>query len=522
MSSTINSTIRQPIHYGRIDITTDQEFINEDNVMQVVQKAMSKHEMNVMDINYLINYEKGNQPTILNREKEVRPEINHKIVENHAHEIIDFKVGYLLGQPVTYVQRASNESTDIEDESTDDSIVNKLNEMLADQEKQFKDQQLGYYYFTCGIAYKLILPNDEQDSKSDFTMNVLDPTRTFIVYSADYRHKPMLGVTYWLDDENHAHYTAYTDSQVFKFSSNLPYTRPETIGVNGIGRIPIVEYRADFQRMGAFERVIPLLEAINLTTSDRVNGVDQFIQSLLWLNNVEIDETEINSLRTNGVIMTHSSNGQNASIEDIKRELDQGGTQTLIDDMYNKVLTITSVPCRGSTGGGNTGVALMLGESGWQMAEESAQFSENMFREGEVASLRVIANILRNSKNEIFENMDISDIEIKFNRNKISNLAVKTNSLATMINAGIHPRHAIITSDLFSDPQQVWLDSMPYMDNKQSTELDIANTDNQLRIDEYGNYEGVKSVFKRGVDKVQDVNSENLYHRDFRTPKDEI
>ena len=508
---------------GRNMIVTDVEKITRANVIDVISKAINVHEQNANAIRYLFEYEKGKQ-SILNRVKEIREEINNKIVENHAHEIVDFKVGYLLGQPVTYVQRASNDSED--NEPVDDDKVNELNEMLFAEEKQLKDQELGYHFFTCGVAYKLILPNKDETSKSDFKTYVLNPERTFVVYSADFRHVPVLGVTFWVDEDGVKHYTCYSDTHVYKFDSNLllPYSTDMKVEINGIGLVPIVEYRNDFQRMGAFERVIPLLDALNTTTSDRVNGVEQFIQSLLWLNNVDVELDNLKQLRQYGVIMTHSSAGLSASIEDIKRELDQSSTQSLVDDMYAKILTITSVPARGSTNGGNTGVALMLGESGWQMAEESAQFSENMFREGEIASLRVIKKILEASNNEIFNDLNIADIEIKFNRNKISNLAVKTNALATMINAGIHPRHAIITSDLFSDPQQVWMDSIPYLTNApQDTELDVVNTDNQLRTDEYvvgGN--GVKSVFKRGVDKVQDVNSDNLHHRDHRTPSNEL
>lgn len=516
------------MHLGRKMIVTDEEAITRENVIQVVQKAIVTHDQNARDIKFLFDYEKGKQAILL-REKDIRPEINNRIVQNHAHEIVDFKVSYLLGQPVTYVQRASNDSDG--GEAIDDSTVSLLNEMLYEEEKVKKDQNIGYNFFTCGVAYKLILPNDDASAKSDFKTYVLDSDKTFVVYSADFRHKPMLGVTFWVDEDSVKHYTCYSDTRVYRFTSLtlLPYSTDVREDYNGIGIVPIVEYRNDFQRMGAFERVIPLLDAINQTTSDRVNGVEQFVQSLLWLNNIDLDESDLGYIQQNGVIITHSVNGMNASIEDIKRELDQSSTQSLSDDMYEKLLTITSVPARGETNGGSTGVALMLGESGWQMAEESAQFSENMFKEGEMASLRVIKNILERSNNhpeyvELLEHISLADIEINFNRNKISNLAVKTNALATMINAGIHPRHAIITSDLFSDPQKVWMDSIPYLEgNGQDTELDVTNTDNQLRIDEYvvgGN--GAKSVFKRGVDKIQDVNSDNLYHRDFTTRSDEL
>ena len=39
----------------------------------------------------------------------MRPEINYKISENHAAEITAFKVGYVFGSPISFVQRASND-----------------------------------------------------------------------------------------------------------------------------------------------------------------------------------------------------------------------------------------------------------------------------------------------------------------------------------------------------------------------------------------------------------------------------
>ena len=62
------------------------------------------HQQNSWDIDYLYNYYLGDQP-ILNRQKDIRPEINNKIVENHAMEIVDFKKGYVFGEPIQYVRR---------------------------------------------------------------------------------------------------------------------------------------------------------------------------------------------------------------------------------------------------------------------------------------------------------------------------------------------------------------------------------------------------------------------------------
>ena len=94
---------------GRRVIYTDVEEITDGNVVSVLQKALTIHLMNRAEIDYLYRYYKGDQP-ILYRRKEVRPEINNTVVENRANEIVSFKVGYLMGEPVQYVARGDDKA----------------------------------------------------------------------------------------------------------------------------------------------------------------------------------------------------------------------------------------------------------------------------------------------------------------------------------------------------------------------------------------------------------------------------
>ena len=93
---------------GRNVIYTDVTDIHAGNIKDVVEKAMTEHEFNRGEADYLYQYYKGNQP-ILERTKDVRPEICNKIVINVANEIVSFKTGYLCGEPVQYVNRTTDE-----------------------------------------------------------------------------------------------------------------------------------------------------------------------------------------------------------------------------------------------------------------------------------------------------------------------------------------------------------------------------------------------------------------------------
>src|SRR5699024_11612233 len=60
---------------------------------------------NRMEEQYLLDYFRGKQDIRL-KEKQVRPEINNKVMVNRANEIVTFKTAYLLGEPVQYVSRS--------------------------------------------------------------------------------------------------------------------------------------------------------------------------------------------------------------------------------------------------------------------------------------------------------------------------------------------------------------------------------------------------------------------------------
>lgn len=107
--------------HGRMMITTDETEVTMNNVLTILQKALPYHWKNRSEIDYLYWYYRGIQP-ILNRQKEVRPEICNHIVENRANEIVSFKSGYLMGEPLQYVSRGNGDNLA--------EAINQLNEFV--------------------------------------------------------------------------------------------------------------------------------------------------------------------------------------------------------------------------------------------------------------------------------------------------------------------------------------------------------------------------------------------------------
>lgn len=446
--------------YGREVIYTDFDEITPENVLKVLDRAMTVHARNRADIQYLYEYYKGKQP-VLDRSKEFRPEICNRIVENRANEIVSFKVGYLMGEPVQYVSRLTDDSG-----ATD--AINLLNDFVFAEDKAAKDKELADWFTICGTAYRMILPDPKgEEDESPFEIYTLDPRNAFVVYHSGLGNKPMMGVKYVTHEDGSVIFSIYTDKNYFEVlqpgAINQSNYTPKSITKNEghiYGDIPIIEYPTNSARLGAFEIVLPLLDALNNVSSNRLDGIEQFIQSLLILKGVDIESEEYKALRENG--------GLKVPLEGdayyVTQELNQTQTQTLVDYMYQTILVICGMPNRnGGSSTSDTGSAVIM-RDGWSDAEARAKDTELMFKMSEKRFLRLairIANTLRDME------LKLSAIEIRFTRRNYENIQAKAQVLTTLLaNDKIHPRLAFEHCGLFVDPDLAYTQSKEYSDER--------------------------------------------------------
>lgn len=455
------------IYAGRRKIFVDAERIDASNIAEIVSDVLKIHLENAQEIKYLMDYERGISP-IHDRVKSGRQDVDYRINENHASEIKTFKVGYVFSSPITLVQRAVEDN---EHSGEDDKRIARLNEMMFEQGKAAKDKQLAEDFSICGVGYRMALPKRYDDGGvSPFDIIPLNPLTTCVAYSNDIYQRRVLGISYVVKADGTWKIGAYTDKHYYELEGSNVGGALRLVGkpkVNGIGLVPIVEYRADEQRMGCFEKVLDLLDALCVLTSDRVNGLSQFVSSILWADNVTLDKDQKEEVKKGGWLFTKSDPMTKANIEYITQQLDQTSAQSLVDWIYEQILQITGTPARGKSTGGNTGQAIVL-SNGWEIAETSAKNTEIVFKDSETEFLKVILSILARDKgvDADMKTLRLSDIDIKFSRNKTDSILVKVQALQGQLDAGIDPLTAIKTCDLYSDPQQVWVDSKPYIEEK--------------------------------------------------------
>lgn len=436
--------------YGRLVMYTDVEQITDNNIVEELQSALNYHNVNVECIKYLDRYYRGDQP-ILYREKKVRPEINNKVVENHALEIVDSKVADLYGEPIQYVL------ADTEDESKAEQME-KLNKYMKSEDKAALDIERGRWASICGTSYYFVGKQNKMPMQFDeapFYISCENPTKTFVVYYSD-DCTPAFSVQIRKNDKGDL-YNVYTATRFYRIQNGKILLAEN----NGNDMIPVIEYPNNERRLSDIEITIGLTDAINNMQSDRLNAIDQFVQAFILFKNSKIDAETFKKLRVEGVLsIKDTADNRSADAKMMTSELSQDGTQTSKDDLYNSLLTIQGMPSRQEASGGDTGQAVAL-RNGYYAEEKRAELRIPIFQRAERLMLRVILNKLR--VKEQFS-LSISDIDIRPNRSKLENMMVKAQVLQILHGIGIDDASAIKTINLFSDAQDVIMKSKEKMD----------------------------------------------------------
>ena len=438
--------------FGRLDIYASFDEITTDNIVGELNSALVYHVQNLLQENYLYWYRRNVQP-ILSRRKEVRPEILNIVQENHYDEIVTFKNGFFLQSPAYFVSRRKGSQ----------NKVNKLNEYLYRSGKLQADNEVVNWFHTVGKGPLYVEPTP--DDETPFRAYALDPRSAFVVYSLRPGNEPVMGVNFVVADEK-ARFDVYTRDLVYHLSGTAVGKMMSTqtngdfiatavdvdsIEPNVLGYIPIIEYRYNDINTSAAELALPLLDCLSSLLSNRMDGVEQFIQSLAVAVNCQFDEnTTANDIRQAGMIVLKSIGENKADFRILSEQLDQQQTQTLTDYVYSQIQRICAIPFVDRQGRAydSTGSAAMV-TSGWYQAAAAARNTEDLFKKSNKQFERIIVEILRRKG---LLDIDLNDFELSIAREETSNIQSKAQAFQTLMAAGLAPELAAKKSGVSNDP----------------------------------------------------------------------
>jgi SPP1 family phage portal protein len=323
------------------------ECVLEDGITsEILSKLIMRHQSEQERLTMLKNYYLG-EHKIKSRHKLSDTTSNNRLVCNHAKYIVDMVKSYLVGNPVSY---ASSENYNIE------PIKNcYLTQDIAHIDCELEKQMSIY-----GKSYELIFANEDAEPRSV----CLSPMNTFVVYGTSVSENPLFGVHYYrlLDISGRVTGTCCIvcdAASVYIFENTADsFNNMELTSVkpHHFGAVPILEYRNNEEKQGDFEQLISLIDAYNVLQSDRVNDKEQFVDSFLFLNNIEIDGEQAQKLREERILMGYE--GSDAKY--LSKVMSESDIMVLRDNIKQDIHRFSMVPDLSDESFGNnlSGVAI--------------------------------------------------------------------------------------------------------------------------------------------------------------------
>lgn len=493
---------------GRAVLYTDVEKITYENVISVLRTAMSEYQPTIDRIDFLLNYEAGIQPLQRKNPKTYRPDIDCQCVDNIANEIVEFKLGFNWGNPITLVQRGEKDSGTAEEARA----ISLLNECYEAEKIKQKTQELARFIEICGIGYSYVEINkDYEPGDSYFKVETLDPRYAFVIRSSHYMDgRAMLGVSYRRDKSGNRYFTCFSKDNIYIIKNFTEIINGEPVSedkqwqhqlrsgeINPIHRIPITEYIRSFDRMGCFERQISEMDNLNLLISDFTNDVEQNTQAIWHTNDVDFPTEEVEVEKEDGTkemkevvqkpkagdwMRTYTpQDGKTPIVEALAINYDYDGMLNNIVTRRALILQKCDVPSRNDNSGGSTGVA-MDSATGYADAETSAQKEQNIIEGCKLEEVKSVLAAIKASTDVPADSplltLTYMDVQSSIKRNKNYELTTKINFFATAVSHGIYGLHALKAMDAFEDVNQVWEDSKELIEKYQSSVFDKSDTNN--------------------------------------------
>lgn len=442
--------------YGRKIAYTDVDQITTENILKVVGKTIGIFNMNRQVVKYLWDYKNGDQP-ILYREKTVRDDILNCVVENHAWEIVQFKNAQTYGEPIQYVSKKDDEAIS--------KAVDKLNDYVVSAGKQVKDISSGEWTSAVGTGFKCA---QRKNGEIPFRITVPTPMNTYIIYSR-MTEEPMLAVQQLKDEDGVQYLLCFDDKYqyIIKNGALVSFDAETEIyrQLHMFAGIPIVEYPNNQDRISDIELVISMLDAINNMQSNRMDAVEQFVQSWVKFINCDIDAETFAEMKKQGALMVKSTKDKQADVELMTQELNQTQTQVAKQDLWDNVLSISAIPNKQGNTGGDTQGAVEL-RNGWDFSKSRAKLKDPYIIDAERQLIKVILGCIDSQlPNADKLNLSVMDFDITINHSPLDNLQVKAQVYQILVNNGIHPLIAMKTSGMWADVEKVFSMSQEYLDN---------------------------------------------------------
>lgn len=317
----------------RICLPVDTE-VNSDLIKTLIEIKNKQNDRFLT----LQGYYKGNAK-IRERKKESHKS-NNKMVLDYASYIVDILQGMAVGRPVTYA---------VQDEDRENFKI--VQDILDSNREQDENTALAKMSGINGLAYEIVYVDEEKNCR----FNEIQPQNMILVYDDKINPEPWLGLyvrddisldNLLADDKKQA-VTAYTADKIIEFESTQDGYKVKDGGEfeNVLNIFPVIEWANNDEYIGDFERVISLIDALNLVYSDNVNNFEEQVNALLILwGMVNTDSEDVKNLKEDGILLATGQAGGKQDAKFITKDINDDSVQNLIKNLDVAIHKFSKAP----------------------------------------------------------------------------------------------------------------------------------------------------------------------------------
>lgn len=354
------------------------------------------------------------------------------VISNLCYYIVNAIKGYMAGYPPAYAN------------ASDDVKADEITAKYQAQNKAKIEAELVQMLSIYGTAYELVY----LDAKGDVKSTVFAPTDAFVAYAGDVESDSVFGAIRYVEKDANGNdfyrlylYTVDTIEVWTSTSYSGPWVK-QSEELHGFGRVPLIEYVNNADRMGDFEQIISLQDAYNRLLSNRIDDKDAFVKSILVLTGHILGKTSdevaegIEGIKKNRVIQLSGDERSSASY--LEKTMDETGVQILQDQLKNDIHKLAMVPDLSdeqfSNNASGVAMAYKLFGTDQRVAEKMANYQAGYTRR-----CKLYDTALHNSTRsaDFTGGADIANMRIIFRLNAPQDLSYMATALTTLVGAGI-------------------------------------------------------------------------------------
>lgn len=390
-------------------------------------------------------------------------DVNNIVLIPDLKSAIDWKTGYICGNPIKYAESKISGANDI----------TYLNKYVRSSCQRAIDKEVTKWAYATGVGYYFIEPKSY-----DFDIEIESPYEIYCVpsntctkvYSSFGGNKElfdMIYTTYVKQVDGLNVTTKILD--IYLPNGLYTYERKPTLGwvlINtqprGLYRwLPLVEKRWNTDGIGIVAMGESMQNALEQIMSDCLDNVSDVVNET-WIfynailgDNPEEKKRNFQQGRKNGVfVLNDSSNDCKADVETISTKLSLSEVQGLFVLLNEKFHASIGVPMEMSnTNSGGTTKQGSEVANGYDNAYNKALDDINTLIMGDTKLLERVMWICKNTPNNKINELDTSEIEIKYSLNLTDNILTKTQAYVNLVQVGVPASMALRLCRLSNDPE---------------------------------------------------------------------